>query len=172
MSAFTIRLATENDLETIRAIYNYYVLHSTCTYQIVLDTVEERLAWFRNRNMKVHPVTVAEAEGSVIAWASLSQWNKRSGYDLTAEASVYVHHEQHRRGLGRSLLLDLIDRAKAAGLHTIIGGASSDQTASLALQAAVGFVEAGTLREVGRKFDRWLDVTYMQLLLAKPAGGQ
>src|SRR5215468_6902659 len=100
MPAFSIRLATEHDLEAIRAIYNYYVQHSTCTYQIVLDTAEERLAWFRGRDLKVHPVTVAESDGKVIAWASLSPWNKRCGYVTTAEASVYVHHEQHRRGLG------------------------------------------------------------------------
>ena len=165
MSAFTIRLATENDLEAIRAIYNYYVQHSTCTYQIELDTAEERLAWFRNRNSAIHPVTVAEADGTVIGWAALSRWNPRAGYAKTAEASVYIHHEHHRRGLGKALLLDLIERAKAAGLHTIIGGASSDQAASLALQIAVGFVPIGTFRQTGRKFDRWLDVTYTQLLL-------
>ena len=65
----------------------------------------------------------------------------------------------------KALLLDLVERAKAAGLHTIIGGTSSDQSASLALQVAVGFVPVGTFREVGRKFDRWLDVTYLQLVL-------
>lgn len=169
MSAFTIRLATENDLEAIRAIYNYYVLHSTCTYQLELDTAEERLAWFRSRDVAVHPVTVAETEGAVIGWAALSRWNTRCGYAKTAEASVYIHHEHHRRGLGKALLLDLIERAKAAGLHTIIGGASSDQTASLALQAAVGFVAVGTFRQTGRKFDRWLDVTYTQLMLGPEA---
>ena len=78
---------------------------------------------------------------------------------------MYIHHEHHRRGLGKALLLDLIERARTAGLHTIIGGASADQTASLALQYAVGFVPMGTLREVGRKFDRWLDVTYTQFML-------
>src|SRR5215207_7188155 len=109
MPAFTIRLATENDLEAIRAIYNYYVQHSTCTYQIVLETAEERVAWFRDRDMKRHPVTVAESDGSVIAWASLSPWKSRCGYAWAAEASVYVHHERHRKGLGRALLLDLID---------------------------------------------------------------
>lgn len=165
MSLFTIRLATENDLEAIRDIYNYYVLHSTCTYQIEPETADERRAWFHTRNLNLHPVTVAESEGRVIAWGSLSSWNKRCAYVTTAEASVYVHHEQHRRGLGRALLVDLIERAKAAGLRTVIGGASSDQTASLALQATLGFVEVGTFRKVGRKFDRWLDVTYMQLTL-------
>jgi phosphinothricin acetyltransferase len=165
MPAFTIRPATEADLEAIRAIYNYYVAHSTCTYQIEPDTVEERLAWFRSRDLARHPITVAEADGEVIAWASLSRWNARAGYLRTAEASVYVHHERQRRGLGKALLLDLVERGRAGGLHAIIGGASSDQHASLALQLALGFEVIGTFREVGRKFDRWLDVTYTQLLL-------
>jgi phosphinothricin acetyltransferase len=165
MPAFTIRLATEADLEAIRAIYNHYVAHSTCTYQIEPDTTEERLAWFRNRDLARHPVTVAEAGAEVIAWASLSRWNARAGYARTAEASVYVRPDAQRRGLGRALLLDLVERGRAAGLRAIIGGASSDQHASLALQLALGFEVVGTFREVGRKFDRWLDVTYTQLLL-------
>jgi phosphinothricin acetyltransferase len=165
MPAFSIRLATENDLEAIRTIYNYYVLHSTCTYQIELETAEERLAWFRERNFQMHPVTVAESDGEVIGWAALSPWKSRCGYALSAEASVYIHHVHHRRGVGKALLLDLIERAKTAKLHTIIGGTSSDQSASLALQLAVGFTLVGTFRETGRKFDRWLDVTYTQLLL-------
>jgi phosphinothricin acetyltransferase len=163
--AFTIRLATEGDLEAIRDIYNYYVHTSTCTYQIELETAEERVAWFRDRNHELHPVTVAEADGEAIAWASLSPWKSRCGYAYSAEASVYVHHERQRRGLGRALLLDLVERGRAAGLHVIIGGASSDQHASIALQLALGFEVVGTFREVGRKFDHWLDVTYTQLLL-------
>ena len=164
MSEFAIRPATAGDLDAIRAIYNYYVTHSTCTYQIELETAAERAAWFRDRS-DLHPVTVAEREGIVIGWAALSPWKSRCGYAWAAEASVYIHHEHHRRGAGKALLIDLIDRAKALGLHTVIGGACSTQTASLALQAALGFEVIGTFREVGRKFDRWLDVTHTQLVL-------
>lgn len=164
MSEFAIRPATAGDLDAIRAIYNYYVTHSTCTYQIELETAAERAAWFRDRS-DLHPVTVAEREGIVIGWAALSPWKSRCGYARSAEASVYIHHEHHRRGAGKALLIDLIDRAKALGLHTVIGGACSTQTASLALQAALGFEVIGTFREVGRKFDRWLDVTHTQLVL-------
>ena len=164
MSEFAIRPATANDLDAIRAVYNYYVTHSTCTYQIELETAAERAAWFRDRS-ELHPVTVAEREGIVIGWAALSPWKSRCGYARSAEASVYIHHEHHRRGAGKALLIDLIDRAKALGLHTVIGGACSTQTASLALQAALGFEVIGTFREVGRKFDRWLDVTHTQLVL-------
>lgn len=168
MPDFTIRPATADDLESVRAIYNYYVAHSTCTYQIEPETAEERAAWFRKRSDK-HPVTVAVRDGVVIGWAALSPWSGRCGYALAAEASVYIHHEHHRRGLGKALLLDLIERARAVGLHTILGATSSDQTASLALQKSLGFEVTGTFREVGRKFDRWLDVTYTQLMLAEPA---
>ncbi len=164
MSEFAIRPATANDLDAIRAVYNYYVTCSTCTYQIELETAEERAARFRDRS-ELHPVTVAEREGEVIGWAALSPWKSRCGYARSAEASVYIHHEHHRRGAGKALLIDLIDRAKALGLHTVIGGACSTQTASLALQAALGFEVIGTFREVGRKFDRWLDVTHTQLVL-------
>lgn len=169
MPDFTIRLATEADAEAIRAIYNYYVARSTCTYQVEPEPAEERVAWLRNRDWQRHPVTVAEAAGVVIGWAALSRWNSRCAYVGSAEASVYIHHEHHRRGLGKALLLDLIARARTAGLHTIIGGASSDQSASLALQMAVGFVPVGTFREVGHKFGRWLDVTYTQLMLNTPS---
>jgi phosphinothricin acetyltransferase len=164
-SAFAIRPATADDLEAIRAIFNHYVARSTCTFQIELETADERLAWFRTRSER-HPVLVAEGAGEVIGWAALSPWKSRCAYGHSAEVSVYVHHDHHRRGLGRALLLALIERARTAGLHTLIGGACSEQTASLALQAALGFEPVGTFRAVGRKFDRWLDVTYMQLMVS------
>jgi len=163
---FTIRTATEADLAAIREIYNYYVERSTCTFQLEPDTVEARSAWFRNRS-SAHPVTVAEAADQVIGWASLSPWNPRGAYARTAEASVYIRHDAHRRGVGRALLSDLIERAKLLGHHTIVGGACTEQTASLALQEALGFRSIGVLREVGFKFDRWLDVAYSQYLLGE-----
>jgi L-amino acid N-acyltransferase YncA len=159
-----IRAATQSDLRAIRDIYNYYVERSTCTFQVEPDTEEERLAWFQGRS-PAHPVTVAEAAGEVVGWAALSPWKSRCGYAQSVEASVYVRHDQHRRGIGRALMLDLIERAGAAGLHTIIGGACTEQAASLALQGSLGFQTAATFREVGFKFGRWLDVVYMQFFL-------
>ncbi|QEL19756.1 GNAT family N-acetyltransferase [Limnoglobus roseus] len=160
----TIRLAGVADLEAIRAIYNYYVERSTCTYQLEPDTEQDRLAWFQQRTA-AHPVTVAEWGQEVLGWASLSPWKPRGGYARSVEASVYIRHDCHRLGLGRALALDLIERAKAAGHHTILGGACTTQTASLALQESLGFVRVAHLREVGYKFGRWLDVVYTQLIL-------
>jgi phosphinothricin acetyltransferase len=164
-----IRPATSADLDTIREIYNFYVGRSTCTFQIEPDTEEARLAWFQDRS-SAHPVTVAEADGEVIGWGALSPWNRRCAYARSVEASVYVQDGLHRQGVGRALLLDLIQRARALGHHTIIGGACTEQTASLALQESFGFERVACFREVGHKFGRWLDVVYMQLFLG-PAEG-
>jgi L-amino acid N-acyltransferase YncA len=159
-----IRLATVADLGAIRDIYNLFVAHSTCTFQIEPDTEAERLTWFRDRSPS-HPAIVAESAGEVVGWASLSKWNRREAYVRSVEASVYVRHDLARRGIGRALLRDLIERARAAGHHVIIGGACTEQAASLALQESLGFERVGCFRQVGFKFGRWLDVAYMQLIL-------
>ena len=125
----TIRLATSVDLQAINDIYNYYVHRSTCTYQLEPEPIEGRQAWFAAHSPEKYPVTVAELNGQVIGWGSLSKFRDRAAYDGTIEASVYIHHDHHRHGLGRALLLDLIDRAKAIGFHTLVGGCSADQTA-------------------------------------------
>src|SRR5262245_30425107 len=160
-----VRSATETDLPAIRAIYNHYVLTSTCTFQLEPDTEAERLAWFRDRSDR-HPVTVAESdEGEVVGWAALSPWKERAAYDRSVEASVYVRADCHRRGVGRSLLLDLIDRARALGHHVLIGGACTDHAGSIALQEIAGLEHVACFREVGYKFSRWLDVVYLQKTL-------
>ena len=101
--------------------------------------------------------------GEVVGWAALSAWKSRCAYARSVEASVYIRHDLHRRGLGRALMLDLIERAQAAGHHTIIGGACTEQAASLALQESLGFERVACFREVGYKFGRWLDVAYMKM---------
>jgi L-amino acid N-acyltransferase YncA len=165
MSDIAIRMATPADLPAINDIYNYYVLNSTCTYQLEPETIEARQQWFEGHSQEKHPVIVADLLGAVVGWGALSPFRPRAAYGHSVEASVYLRHDVHRRGIGKALLLDLIARAKTAGHHTLIGGASADQVASLALQKNLGFQEVGYLREVGFKFGRWLDVVYSQLML-------
>jgi len=164
MSAPVVRLADVADLDAIRAIYNHYVATSTCTFQLEADTEQERLAWFRDRT-PLHPVTVADVGGEVVGWGALSPWKSRAGYAHSVEGSVYVREGHHRRGVGRALLADLIERARAAGHHVLVGGACTEHPGSIALQEALGFVRVAHFRETGRKFGRWLDVVYLQLLL-------
>jgi phosphinothricin acetyltransferase len=160
----TIRLATAADLPAINAIYNHYVDCSTCTFATVPTTDAERHSWFASRGPK-HPVTVADESGTVIGWASLSTWNVRCGYLATVESSVYIHADHHRTGLGQRLMIDLIDRAKVLGHHTILAGISADQAPSIALHQRLGFEKISHFKEVGFKFGRWLDVIHMQLML-------
>ena len=116
---------------------NYYVTRSTCTFQVEPDTEGEWLAWFQGRS-PAHSATVAEVADEVVGWAALSAWKSRCAYARSVETPVYIRHDLHRRGLGRALMLDLIERAQAAGHHTIIGGACTEQAASLALQSRLG----------------------------------
>jgi L-amino acid N-acyltransferase YncA len=160
-----IRLATTADLPAISAIYNHYVLHCTCTYQTEPETLADRQAWFGEHSPDQYPVTVAEIDGRVVGWGSLSKFRPRAAYAPTAEPSVYIDREFLGRGLGRGLLVDLIARARAAGFHSLIGGSSGDQPASIALQESLGFARVAHLQEVGCKFGRWLDVVYLQLML-------
>jgi len=165
MSDVTIRLAEALDLGAINEIYNHYVICSTCTYQTEPETMEARRAWFDSHAEK-HPVTVAvDGGGRVLGWGSLSAFHKRAAYSRTVENSVYVHPEAQRRGIGRALLADLMERASALGHHTIIAGIDAEQEASVGLHAAMGFERVGFLREVGFKFGRWLHVIYMQRML-------
>ena len=161
MSNLSIRSATVDDLPAINAIYNHYVVHSACTYQIEPETAAAREVWFAHHDA-AHPVIVAETDGAVIGWGSLSRFHSREAYRHTVENSVYVRHDWQRRGIGSRLLEELIARASTAGHHVILAGIDSGQAGSLALHARHGFVEVGRLREVGLKFDRWLDAVYME----------
>jgi phosphinothricin acetyltransferase len=105
--------------------------------------------------------------GDVCGWASLSQYRPKPGYRFSVEETVYIRTDRFRLGLGRMLVMEVIDRARAAGFRTILGKISADNEASIALHAALGFVEAGRERDVGFKFDRWLDLVTMQLMLTQ-----
>lgn len=161
---FTIRPATVADLPAINAIYNHYVVHSTCTYQTVPSTEEERVQWYAAHGPK-HPVIVAEESGEVIGWGSLSRFHVRQAYENSVEDSIYLRHDCRGRGLGKALLTELLRLAAEIGHHTVLGGADSEQAASIALHEGLGFVKVSHLKEVGFKQGRWLDVIWMQRML-------
>jgi L-amino acid N-acyltransferase len=164
MSNISIRKAAEKDLAAINDIYNFYVAHSTCTYQTEPSTAKERLQWFSDHQAPFTAL-VAEEDGKVVGWGALSSFRPRIGYRYTAESSVYVRQDNQRHGIGLALLTDLVQRAKSGGFHVIIAGISAEQEPSIKLHEKLGFSQAAHLREVGNKFDRWLDVVYMQLML-------
>lgn len=164
MDEITIRRAVESDLSSINDIYNYYVVNSTCTFQIEPETEAGRRQWFASHDDR-HPITAADWNGEVIGWGSLSKFRERAAYQNSVEASVYIRHDRLGDGVGRLMLVDLIERARMLGYHTVLGGATAEHPASVKLQEALGFRHVANFREVGFKFGRWLDVVYLQLML-------
>ena len=164
MKESTIRKAVGTDLSAINDIYNFYVLNSTCTYQTEPLSLVERSRWFGD-HLDPYFIRAGEVEGRVVGWASVSRFHPRAAYAKTVEISIYVHHEWQHKGLGKALLADLIQCARVAGFHTLIAAISADQIPSVKLHEKFGFSHGGKINEVGNKFDRWLDVIYMQLML-------
>ncbi|MCO8121197.1 GNAT family N-acetyltransferase [Stieleria sp. TO1_6] len=167
MTDFQLRLATAADAQAICDIYNHYVDTSTCTFQIRRDTLPERLRWLAEHDADF-PATVCCVDATVVGWASISRWNTRGGWARTGEVSVYIDANWHRRGIGRALYNDLMERAKKLRFHVLLSGICSEQEPSIGIHRAFGFTEVARFREVGYKFDRWLDVIYMQLTLDGP----
>ncbi len=163
----TLRPATLADADGINAVYNPYVLASTCTFQITPTTRDERVRWLERHGQR-HPVIVAEEAGRIVAWSSLTPYHPREAFAATVEDSIYLAPEVQGRGLGRRMLVDLLDRARTMGHRTVVALIAGDQPASLALHRKCGFTDAGLLRHVGRKFDRWLDLAILQYDLASP----
>jgi phosphinothricin acetyltransferase len=158
-----IRQATLADLGQITEIYNDAIQKTTATFDTEPKTLEEQESWFANHDAS-HPILVAEQDGPIVAWASLSQWSDRCAYCETAEISLYVKEEYRGKGVGKQLMAALIQQGKTAGLHTIIARIAGSNKISADLCKSFGFQYIGTMREVGKKFDKLLDVHLMQLI--------
>jgi len=159
-----IRTANHGDLPRILSIYNHEVRVSTATYDTIPRTEAEHRTWFSIHGSD-YPVLVADLDGEVIGWASLSPWSDRAAYSRTAEVSEYVDEDHRRKGVGRRLLEELIQAGRARGYHALLARISADNEASIRMHAELGFSVAGTLREVGEKFGRILDVCIMEMLI-------
>ena len=159
-----VRAAGLDDLPRILEIYNREVLVSTATYDIVPRTPAEHQTWFGTHGPE-HPVLVAERGTAVAGWASLSPWSDRAAYARAAEVSVYVAEEHRKNGVGRLLLQCLIDAGRAHRYRALLARISADNESSIRLHAALGFTVVGTLKEVGTKFGRTLDVCIMEMLV-------
>jgi L-amino acid N-acyltransferase len=160
-----IRDATEADLPAITAIVNDVIETTTAVWTYAPTTLEARTQWWRERVAAGFPVLVAAEEARVLGLASYGAFRPWDGYLHTVENSIYVDRAARGRGAGRELLAALLPRATAQGKHVMIAGVEAQNVASLRLHAAFGFTEAGRLLQIGRKFDRWLDLVFMQRML-------
>jgi L-amino acid N-acyltransferase len=162
----TVRPATHADLHGILDIYNDCVLTTTATYDYEPRTLEHRVAWFEDHVKQDYAVFVAENDArKIVGWSALNPYHARMGYRFTSENSVYVAAEHRGQGIGKLLLAPLIDAARKRGLRAIIAAIDAQNAASIRLHEQFGFEKVGHFKNVGFKFDRWLDVVYMELLL-------
>lgn len=159
-----MRRATVNDAEAIRRIYNLEVTTSTVTFDMVPRTLEEQQAWLIDRS-GAHAVLVAESDGEVWGFGSLSPFRERAAYNTTVEDSVYVDRDRQGQGVGKGLLAALVDTATSHGFHSVVARIVGGHDASIALHASLGFDHVGVEKEVGRKHRKWLDVVIMQKML-------
>ena len=159
-----MRLATVGDAADIRRIYNHEVEHTSHTFDLVPRSLDEQQQWLRHREGALG-VLVAEIDGAVMGFASLSEYRPRPAYRTSVESSVYVDGAARGRGLGGRLMAEMAEMATARGFHTMIARIAGGHEASIGLHLAAGFVTVGTEREVGRKFGAWLDVVVMQRML-------
>lgn len=171
MSVPHIRLATDADAAAIADIYNHYIRASTSTFDTEEKPVADRIAWLAEHTA-AYPVLVAELDGDVVAWGSLSRWGTRCAYQHTVEISVYVREDSTGSGVGPQMTGALIAEARRIGHHSIVSQITAENRPSLKMAERLGFRYVGTLHEVGRKFGRWLDVVLMEFVIDAETPGE
>lgn len=156
----SIRPARSFDLAAIAAIHNAQGIATTASYDLA-PLVEARwLEWLAEQTAAGYPCLVAELAGEVVGYASYSAFRSKAGWRHTVEHSVYLDSSAHGQGIGRTLMTELINLARANEVHVMVAVVDADNRASQAFHASLGFELMGVLREGGRKFDRWLDVAF------------
>lgn len=157
-----VRPVAESDARAICGVYNHYVAQTIITFET--DPVPEAEMVGRIRDVTVrYPWLVAESDDGVLAYAYASRWRTRAAYDRTVESTIYVRHTALRSGAGMPLYRALLDELRARDVHAVVGCIALPNPGSVTFHERFGFVDVGRFPEVGRKFDRWVDVGFWQL---------
>lgn len=161
-----IRIAQEGDVPYLLDIYNYEVLHGEATFDINPRTLSERLDWYYAHNVGNHPLIVAVEDGHAVGYACLSPYRVKEAYAATVELSVYVHKDYRKRGIARKLMLHILSMAREdKRIHTVISVITGGNQASVHLHEELGFLHCGTIKEVGVKFGKYLDIENYQMMV-------
>ncbi|WP_367568505.1 N-acetyltransferase family protein [Lacrimispora sp.] len=161
-----IRTAEEKDMPALLDIYNYEVEYGLATFDLNPKTMEERMEWFKKHNIGNHPLIVAEENGKAVGYASLSSYRDKEAYAATVELSVYIDKDYRRRGIAGALSSAILEIARERDdIHTVVSVITGGNEASLLLHERLGFVHCGTIREVGVKFGKLLDIENYQMMV-------
>lgn len=160
-----IRHATQNDLPRILDIYNHAILNTTAIYTYEKTSLLERKQWLMEKEKQGYPVFIFEIDGRVAGFATYGPFRKFPAYQFTVEHSVYVSPYFRHMGIGEKLLSHIIDSARKEGYKTMVAGIDSENKGSIYLHKKFNFKYTGTLKDVGYKFNKWLDLDFYQLLL-------
>lgn len=159
-----IRTAQKEDIKALLDIYNYEVTNSTSTFDLNEKTIEQWTQWFYAHNVDNHPLIVAEVEGEVAGYASLSPYREKEAYKSTVELSVYVSKDFRGRGIATELMQEIIRMAREdESIRTVVSVITSENRVSERLHYKMGFAFCGTIHQVGEKFGRYLDISNFEL---------
>lgn len=161
-----IRNAVERDLKNLLNIYNESVVNSTAVYDDQPRTLQAQSAWFEKKQEMLHPVLVAVEDGQAVGFCSYGPFRAWAGFDRTVESSVYLDASYRGKGIGTRLMSQLIERAIVQEYHVMVAGIDTTNFGSIQLHQKLGFSQVAHFREVGRKFDRWLDLLFLQKILS------
>jgi phosphinothricin acetyltransferase len=166
----TIQCTLERHASQILDVFNDAIVTSTALFDYKPRTLESMTPWFKAKENGLYPVIGLEGENEqLLGFASYGTFRAWPAYKYTVEHSVYVHKDHRGKGIGRALMVELIDAARSQNYHLLVGGIEASNSGSIALHEALGFTHAGTIREAGFKFGRWLDLSFYQLTLQTPA---
>ncbi len=159
-----IRKAKISDATQIASIYNYYVTNTIVTFEMV-PILDRIMADKINKTIKKYPWLVFEENGQILGYAYATDWKPRGAYKYTVESTIYLRNNQNGKGIGSKLYAELISQLRTLKLHSVIGGIGQPNEASIALHEKFGFQKIAHFKEVGFKFDKWVDVAYWQLII-------
>ena len=160
----TIRTATEEDIPTLLEIYNDIIINTTAVWHEEPHTLTMRQEWFALKKEQGFPVFAAVENNTVIGFSTIGPFRPWFGYRYTVENSVYVATNSRGKGVAKLLMPPLIEAAKQLGLHAIVAGIEASNAASIRLHENFGFVEVAHFKEVGFKFNRWMDLKFLELI--------
>lgn len=153
-----------SDLGQLTEIYNWAIENTTATFDLVRQSEADRTGWFTSHE-GIYPLIVAELDNKAVGYCSLSKFREKEAYVKTVEISVYIHPAYQGRGIGKALVKEILDRAVKLKHHVIMAGITAGNGASVKMHERFGFEQCAHMKEVGKKFGKWQDVLFYQLIL-------